>query len=112
MTWNYRVAERQSINVLGEGMVGFVIVEAYYDHGQEPDGRPDAIVRDATYPWGQDVGELINDLMRMHEAFKRPVIDCRDYVAANEDSDCAELKEELRELRPDRTQPGDRQGDC
>ena len=91
-TWNYRVAMRTTIDVHGAESVNFVLVEAYYDHDQDPDDRPDAITVEPSYPYGESVPALLDDYLHMEQAFTRPVIDEADYFTETENSDAMILR--------------------
>ncbi len=58
-TWNYRIVRDQ----------GYSIHEVYYENGNIIAWSADPI-----HPYGEDKGQLLNDLEYMGEAFRKPVL--------------------------------------
>jgi hypothetical protein len=66
MTWNYRVVCTEN-----EAEVSYAIYEVYYDD----DGRPEARTERPSYPAGETLEELREDVQRYLAALDQPVLD-------------------------------------
>lgn len=78
-TWNYRLV-RETIEV--PGMPGATeervsCIEAYYEEGEDPEGRPSSWCA-AGPPGGETVEEWLDDIERMRAAYNREVIEVAD----------------------------------
>jgi len=72
--WNYRV-ERYSVKLNNKPIIGYRIVEAYYENGET---IPDSITtRPVCLSYDADVGVdgIANDLDRIYEALSKPIIE-------------------------------------
>lgn len=64
--WNYRVI-RHVTEILGEW---FAIHEVYYEKG-----KPVAVTESPSYPMGETIEELQEDVQYFNQAFRRSVLD-------------------------------------
>jgi hypothetical protein len=65
MTWNYRVVH--TADVAGES---YAIYEVYYDNG-----RPSSRTEHPSYPAGETLEELAEDLRHYQAALQQPVLE-------------------------------------